>query len=71
MRRGIREMDLILTAWADVHLDALSEARLDLFDALLNENDQELYAWVTGREEAPAPYAGMVAEIAQIFQKQA
>ncbi|MFD2854245.1 succinate dehydrogenase assembly factor 2 [Seohaeicola zhoushanensis] len=70
MRRGIREMDLILSAWADIHLDALPEDRLDLFDALLSENDQDLYAWVTGRDPAPERFAAMVDDVAQIFQKQ-
>ena len=42
MRRGIKEMDLILTAYADSSLDAMSDAALVLYDALLNENDQDL-----------------------------
>lgn len=70
MRRGIREMDMILSAYADRHLAAMPPARLDLFDALLNENDQDLYAWVTGRVAAPATFAPLVGEIAQIFQKE-
>ena len=69
MRRGIREMDLILTAWADVHLDALSDARLDLFDALLNENDHDLYQWVTGQVPPPGRYGGLIAEISQAIAK--
>lgn len=69
MRRGIREMDLILSTYAERHLDAMDEAGLDRFDALLEENDQDLYAWVTGRENAPDHFAGLVKNISQVFQK--
>ena len=71
MRRGIREMDMILTAYADARLAMLPDAEVALFDALLSENDQDLYAWVTGREAPPERFAAMLGEIAQSFQKQA
>ncbi|MFC3615675.1 succinate dehydrogenase assembly factor 2 [Lutimaribacter marinistellae] len=69
MRRGIKEMDLILTAWSERRLESLDEAGLDLYDALLHENDQDLYQWVTGQVPAPARYAKMIDEISQVFQK--
>ena len=65
MRRGIREMDLLLVAWSDTRLADMYEAALDLYDRLLHENDQDLYAWVTGRVPAPPVYAALVADIAQ------
>ena len=40
MRRGIKEMDLILSAFADSHLEKMTEADLTLYDAMLSENDQ-------------------------------
>ena len=49
MRRGIREMDIILSRFAGARLGSLSEAELDIYDALLEENDQDLYQWVSGR----------------------
>lgn len=48
-RRGIKEMDLILGPWADASAEGLSEAEVDLTDALLSENDHDLYQWVTAR----------------------
>ncbi|WP_428926015.1 succinate dehydrogenase assembly factor 2 [Marinibacterium sp. SX1] len=69
MRRGIREMDLILTAYADSHLDAMSEGELDLFDQLLGENDQDLYAWVTGQRPAEGHLAALIEDIAGTYQK--
>ncbi|MGR3636997.1 MAG: succinate dehydrogenase assembly factor 2 [Shimia sp.] len=53
MRRGIKEMDIILVRYADDTLESMTEAELDLYDALLHENDQDLYQWVTGQQPAP------------------
>ncbi|MEL6205250.1 MAG: succinate dehydrogenase assembly factor 2 [Pseudomonadota bacterium] len=63
-RRGIKEMDLILGRYADAHLDGMSADELDLYDTLLSENDQELYAWVSGMGSAPLALAPLVARIA-------
>ncbi|MEM6759384.1 MAG: succinate dehydrogenase assembly factor 2 [Pseudomonadota bacterium] len=69
MRRGIKEMDLILSAYARAELDSMSDQDLALYDALLNENDQDLYTWVTGQVPAPREYSQMIASISQVFQK--
>lgn len=69
MRRGIKEMDLILSAYAQSQLPGMSEAQLDLYEALLHENDQDLYQWVTGQVQTPNPYGELMADIAQTFQK--
>ncbi|MCU0911790.1 MAG: succinate dehydrogenase assembly factor 2 [Rhodobacteraceae bacterium] len=63
-RRGIREMDLILGGFADADLPALDEADLALYDALLSENDHDLYAWVSGAAAPPDRYRGLIARIA-------
>ena len=64
-RRGIREMDLILGGFADARLPELTAAELARYDALLSENDQDLYAWVSGREEVPAAHAEILALVAR------
>ncbi len=63
-RRGTREMDLILGPFADARLAGLDGAALDLFEALLEENDHDLYGWVSGRAAAPARFAPLVALMA-------
>ena len=68
MRRGIKEMDLILSAYAATTLNGMTEAQLDLYDALLSENDQDLYTWVTGQVPAPDRFQALVDEIAMTFQ---
>ncbi|WP_102107555.1 succinate dehydrogenase assembly factor 2 [Oceaniglobus roseus] len=64
MRRGIKEMDLILGSYAAAGLDRLPPERLELYDALLHENDHDLYRWVTGQAPAPDPYGPLIEDIA-------
>lgn len=63
MRRGIKEMDIILSHFANTRLDAMNEAELDHYDALLEENDQDLYQWVSGQAAGPAHFKDLIAEI--------
>ena len=65
MRRGIKEMDLILERYADDNLAGMDAATLDLYDALLHENDQDLYQWVTGQVPAPDRFSGLIQDISQ------
>lgn len=63
MRRGIKEMDLILADFAARSLAGMAEAELSLYDALLSENDHDLYAWIT-QGGAPPHYGALIARIA-------
>lgn len=63
IRRGIKEMDLILEAFSKAHLTHLEPAELALYDRLLSENDHDLYQWVSGQSSEPAPYAPLMAKI--------
>ena len=69
MRRGIKEMDLILSAFANSHLEKMTEADLILYDAMLSENDHDLYQWVTGQIPAPERFAAMIAMVATTLHK--
>jgi antitoxin CptB len=53
-RRGLREMDLVMGRFADVHLPAMSERELDAFERLLDVSDPQVFAWITGEEATPA-----------------
>lgn len=68
MRRGIKEMDLILSAYATENLEAMDEATIQLYDVLLDENDQDLYQWVTGQVPAPDKFTQMIAKISVQMQ---
>jgi len=68
-RRGIKEMDLILGPYADAHLAGMDTASLDVYDALLEENDQDLLAMILGQQDAPAQYGNLLAEIGQFARQ--
>jgi antitoxin CptB len=70
MRRGIKEMDLILSAYADTRLENMSDAALSLYDGLLSENDHDLYQWVTGQVPAPDTYAELIGDIQSLLSRQ-
>jgi len=65
MRRGIKEMDIILSAFATDNLEKFSDPELDHYDALLSENDHDLYQWVSGQTETPPEYLQLMTDIAQ------
>lgn len=48
-RRGMKEMDLILGPFSDGPLAGFSDSELDRYETLLDQNDQNLYRWITAR----------------------
>lgn len=62
-RRGIREMDLVLGGFADGALAGLDAGALDAYEALLSENDHDIYQWIAGRVETPVNHLETVARI--------
>ena len=62
-RRGIKEMDIVLGPFADARLAGMTVADLDAYDLLLEENDQDLLAWMTGTAAVPERHAGLLAVI--------
>ena len=55
-RRGFSELDLIMGGFVDAHGRGLSETDLIAFEALLHEQDQDVYGWIVGQEPVPTPY---------------
>lgn len=52
--RGFLESDLLLERFVALHLDRLDERQLDALEALLDEPDQDIWAWATGASPVPA-----------------
>ncbi len=62
-RRGIKEMDLILGQFWDAEGADLDDNTLDVYEALLSENDQDLYQWCSDQAAAPPQFAALIALI--------
>ena len=63
MRRGIKEMDLILKNFADSNLNLMSRLELENFENLLLENDQDLYQWSTGQVDPKKEFVDLIENI--------
>lgn len=67
IRRGIKEMDLILTAFSTQQLAGLTPQMLDLYEAFLEESDHDLYQWVGGQGEPPETYRELLGLIRAVL----
>jgi antitoxin CptB len=52
--RGTREMDLLLGRFAERNLPTFSSRQIELYEALLEYSDGDLYDWMSGRDQPPA-----------------
>lgn len=59
-RRGTKEMDLILGGYLDARGAELSGEALTAFEALLREDDADLYRWITAGDDAPAGHRAAI-----------
>jgi antitoxin CptB len=66
--RGFREADIIIGGFAETHLHELSPAQLDEFERLIEQPDQDLYAWIVGRQPVPDAFAGEVMDLIRSFR---
>ncbi len=51
--RGCKETDIILGFFCDQHLNDMDDAALRQFEAILNEDDADLFQWLTAKVAAP------------------
>lgn len=65
-RRGLLELDLILSRFLDRDLAGLAPDQLELFKELLGVADTVLLAWVMGQEEAPPRYDRLIRRLRQV-----
>ena len=68
-RRGFREADMVLGPFADQVAPSLTDAELDQFETLLNEEDQWLYGWIIEREPTPAEFESPVMAKVRAFMR--
>jgi len=65
--RGTRESDLLLGHFADRYISEFDGAQLDRFEALLGENDPDIYDWITGRQSLPPDHDNEIARLLCTF----
>lgn len=65
--RGTRENDLILGVFADKTLNNMEQADLAIFAQLLQETDEDIFAWIAGNYPPPIPYEHLIEWIRQSY----
>ena len=64
LHRGCKETDLVLGTYCTRNVEQLPDDRLHLFEAFLDEDDSEIWAWLTEKTPCPKPdYAPLLAEL--------
>jgi antitoxin CptB len=66
--RGFREADLILGAFADLRLPTMETAELDAFEALLEQEDHDIYDWIVGRQPTPTEFDNAIMNEIKAFR---
>lgn len=51
--RGTKELDLLLGRFAEQHLEGFSDAEIDLYEAILESDEHDIYGWISGRQPVP------------------
>ncbi len=66
--RGSLESDVFFGRFADVYVNRLDERQLERYEALLEESDQDLFAWISGRAEVPARHLNDIFRLLRQFE---
>ncbi len=69
--RGVKESDLLFGQFAARHLATLDEVELDRYEALLDEPDQDVLAWVYDRQPVPPRHDHDLFRLLRAFEPEA
>ncbi len=61
--RGCKEMDIVLGNYAKAGINSLNASELELYSELLEEADNDIWDWVSGKVVTPSKYAGLIGKI--------
>ncbi len=58
--RGVKEADLMIGGFFDAHHTTWNDGEIELFEALLEEQDVDIMAWAMGVQTVPPEYQGTI-----------
>ena len=67
---GMHENDILFGRLADRHMADLDNGQLDRLEALLEQNDVDLFNWITGTAPVPAGFDHDVMRLLQDINKE-
>ncbi len=53
--RGCKETDLIIGGYCNQHIHEMQDEELALFETFLEEDDAEIWSWITGKSTPSNP----------------
>ncbi len=59
-RRGLLELDVVLTRFLESHFETLSTQERVVFNRLLDYPDNDLWDFLTGKQPPPDPDAALI-----------
>ena len=62
-RRGMKEVDLILGTFFETQGTLLSKFELDLYERLLDQDDQIIFNWISEKSDPPDEFYSIVQKI--------
>lgn len=65
-RRGMRELDMLLTRWLEVEYPLASPGQRVTFQQLLEREDDEVWDWMMGRASPPEELKTIVHSICSL-----
>jgi antitoxin CptB len=68
-RRGMKELDSLLSGWLDGDWPLASAEQRAAFERLLEAEDNDLWRWFTGREAPPNPQERALVEAIRTARK--
>ncbi len=67
--RGTREADLMVGRFAEAYIPQLDDTGLDIFEEFLDENDPDIFDWISGRTPLPLlPITPLLQDMLDFYQ---
>ena len=58
--RGSKEMDILLGNFINKYVELFNKKELHLFDLILDNDDDDIYQWILGKNDIPNKYKNRV-----------
>ena len=66
--RGTKELDLVIGTFAERNLADMEEAEIDQFEAIIEEDEFDIYNWLTRKDKVPERHQNSVMDKLLVFK---
>jgi antitoxin CptB len=65
--RGCKETDALLGKFSRKYLNDFTDQEIDQYEAFINEDDWDIYAWIVGQQPFPTEHDNKVTRLLRDF----